>query len=195
MENKIIEAAKETFLKKGYKETNMSDIAAAVGLTRPAMHYYFRTKERLFQAVFGDILLSFLPKIKGLINADIPLDEKISRIVDEYMTVLKDTPELPLFLMKEANRDFDAFVEMAIGNNIIELGNNVFEALEQEMSAGAIRRVPFIEIFYTFFGLITVPFMTYPVASHVFGEEHISDTINNRWKEHIVKHMCLLLQP
>ena len=66
MEQKIIQAAKETFLKKGYKETNMSDIAAAVGLTRPAMHYYFRTKERLFQTVFGDILESFLPKIKGL---------------------------------------------------------------------------------------------------------------------------------
>ena len=49
MEQKIIQAARETFLKKGYKETNMSDIAAAVGLTRPAMHYYFRTKERLFQ--------------------------------------------------------------------------------------------------------------------------------------------------
>lgn len=68
MEQKIIQAARETFLKKGYKETNMSDIAAAVGLTRPAMHYYFRTKERLFQTVFGDILESFLPKIKGIIK-------------------------------------------------------------------------------------------------------------------------------
>ena len=60
MEQKIIEAAKATFLKKGFKDTNMSDIAAEVGLTRPAMNYYFRTKERLFQAVFGDILMSFL---------------------------------------------------------------------------------------------------------------------------------------
>lgn len=37
MEQKIIEAAKATFLKKGFKDTNMSDIAAEVGLTRPAM--------------------------------------------------------------------------------------------------------------------------------------------------------------
>ena len=64
MEHKIIEAAKATFLKKGYKDTNMAEIAAEVGLTRPAMHYYFRTKERLFQAVFGDILMSFIPQIK-----------------------------------------------------------------------------------------------------------------------------------
>ncbi|MBR5468873.1 MAG: TetR/AcrR family transcriptional regulator [Paludibacteraceae bacterium] len=195
MENKIIQAAKETFLKKGYKETNMSDIAAAVGLTRPAMHYYFRTKERLFQAVFGEILLSFLPKIKGLINADIPLEEKIGKIVDEYFVILKETPELPLFLMKEASRDFDAFVKVAIGSNIVELGNNVFSALEEEMAAGRIKRVPLIEIFYTFYGLLTVPFMTLPVATQVFGEENITDTINNQWKSHIINYVTLLLKP
>lgn len=100
MEQKIIQAARETFLKKGYKETNMSDIAAAVGLTRPAMHYYFRTKERLFQTVFGDILESFLPKIKGLINSDLSLEDKIGHIVDEYLVIFKETPELPLFLIR-----------------------------------------------------------------------------------------------
>ena len=195
MENKIIQAAKETFLKKGYKETNMSDIAAAVGLTRPAMHYYFRTKERLYQAVFGEILLSFLPKIKGLINADIPLEEKIGKIVDEYFVILKETPELPLFLMKEATRDFDAFVKVAIGSNIVELGNNVFSAIEEEMAAGRIKRVPFIEIFYTFYGLVTVPFMTLPVATQVFGEENITNTINNQWKSRIINYVTLLLKP
>ena len=195
MENKIIQAAKETFLKKGYKETNMSDIAAAVGLTRPAMHYYFRTKERLFQAVFGEILLSFLPKIKDLINADIPLEEKIGKIVDEYFVILTETPELPLFLMKEATRDFDAFVKVAIGSNIVELGNNVFSAIEEEMAAGRIKRVPLIEIFYTFYGLVTVPFMTLPVATQVFGEENITNTINNQWKSHIINYVTLLLKP
>ena len=195
MENKIIQAAKETFLKKGYKETNMSDIAAAVGLTRPAMHYYFRTKERLFQAVFGDILLSFLPKIKDLINADIPLEEKIGKIVDEYFVILTETPELPLFLMKEATRDFDAFVKVAIGSNIVELGNNVFSAIEEEMAAGRIKRVPLIEIFYTFYGLVTVPFMTLSVATQVFGEENITNTINNQWKSRIINYVTLLLKP
>lgn len=195
MENKIIQAAKETFLKKGYKETNMSDIAAAVGLTRPAMHYYFRTKERLFQAVFGEILLSFLPKIKDLINADIPLEEKIGKIVDEYFVILTETPELPLFLMKEATRDFDAFVKVAIGSNIVELGNNVFSAIEEEMAAGRIKRVPLIEIFYTFYGLVIVPFMTLSVATQVFGEENVTNTINNQWKSRIINYVTLLLKP
>lgn len=195
MEQKIIQAARETFLKKGYKETNMSDIAAAVGLTRPAMHYYFRTKERLFQTVFGDILESFLPKIKGLINSDLSLEDKIGHIVDEYLVIFKETPELPLFLMKEAARDFDGFVQMALGSNVVEMGRNVFAALENEMSAGRIKDVPFIEIFYTFFGLMTVPFLTLPVASHIFGTDNIKEEIDSNWKQHIVRHMTLLLRP
>ena len=195
MEQKIIEAAKATFLKKGFKDTNMSDIAAEVGLTRPAMHYYFRTKERLFQAVFGDILMSFLPKVSDIITSDLPLEEKIGSIADAYLAILKENPQLPMFLMKEAMRDFDGFVQMALGINISQAGNNVFSAIESEMEAGKIRKVPVIEIFYTFYGLIAMPFLTMPIASHVFGQAQIDELLNDRWRTHVVRHMMLLLEP
>ena len=195
MEQKIIEAAKATFLKKGFKDTNMSDIAAEVGLTRPAMHYYFRTKKRLFQAVFGDILMSFLPKVSGIITSDAPLEEKIGSIADAYLAILKENPQLPMFLMKEAMRDFDGFVQMALGINISQAGNNVFSAIESEMEAGKIKKVPIIEIFYTFYGLIAMPFLTMPIASHVFGQEQIDELLNDRWHTHVVRHMMLLLEP
>ena len=61
LEKKIIEAAKELFIENGFAETSMSDIAAKVGINRPALHYYFRTKDKMFQAVFGNIILSFIP--------------------------------------------------------------------------------------------------------------------------------------
>lgn len=195
MEQKIIEAAKATFLKKGFKDTNMSDIAAEVGLTRPAMHYYFRTKERLFQAVFGDILMSFLPKVSDTITSDLPLEEKIGTIADAYLAILKENPLLPMFLMKEAMRDLDGFVQMALGINISQAGNNVFNAIESEIASGKIRNVPVIEIFYTFYGLIAMPFLTMPIASHIFGKEQIEELLNERWRTHVVRHMMLLLEP
>ena len=195
MEQKIIEAARATFLKKGFKDTNMSDIAAEVGLTRPAMHYYFRTKERLFQAVFGDILMTFLPKVSGIITSDAPLEEKIGSIADAYLAILKENPQLPMFLMKEAMRDFEGFVQMALGINISQAGNNVFSAIESEMDAGKIKKVPIIEIFYTFYGLVAMPFLTMPIASHIFGKEQIEELLNERWRTHVVRHMMLLLEP
>ena len=50
LEKKIIEAAKELFIENGFAETSMSDIAAKVCINRPALHYYFRTKDKMFQA-------------------------------------------------------------------------------------------------------------------------------------------------
>ena len=54
IESRIIEAAKQEFIKKGFEQTSMSDIAAVVGINRPTLHYYFRTKDKMFQAVFLD---------------------------------------------------------------------------------------------------------------------------------------------
>ena len=66
IESRIIEAAKQEFIKKGFEQTSMSDIAAVVGINRPTLHYYFRTKDKMFQAVFASIVAKFLPHIDTL---------------------------------------------------------------------------------------------------------------------------------
>lgn len=63
LESRIIKIARENFIEKGFAETSMSEIATRVGINRPVLHYYFRTKDKLFQSVFGDIVLSIAPKI------------------------------------------------------------------------------------------------------------------------------------
>ena len=67
LNNQIIEVAKQMFLEYGYKNTNMSDIATNIGINRTALHYYYNTKEKLFQAVFGTIIATFLPKIQDIL--------------------------------------------------------------------------------------------------------------------------------
>ena len=195
MEHKIIEAAKATFLKKGYKDTNMADIAAEVGLTRPAMHYYFRTKERLFQAVFGDILMSFIPQIKVSLSADIPLELKISQIVETYMSVLEDSPMLPVFIVQEINRDIDNIISIALDNNLVELGQSVVNVLNREMKEGRIRKMPLIELGYTFYGLMMVPFLARPAGQMIFGRDSYSPEFLQEWKENVIRQMVYLLKP
>ena len=53
LEQQIIKTAQQLFIEKGFVETSMSDIAATVGINRPTLHYYFRTKDKMFKAVFG----------------------------------------------------------------------------------------------------------------------------------------------
>ena len=68
IEQRIHTAARKLFIEKGYLNTNMSDIAVAAGIKRPTLHYYFRTKERLFQSIYGNILQAVIPRIHGILS-------------------------------------------------------------------------------------------------------------------------------
>ena len=106
MENKIIEIAKNVFIEKGYAETSMSEIAAKVGINRPGLHYYFRTKDKMFEAVFGDIIMSIIPKVFDiLIQKDKKIGKRVEEIIDTYYKLFLENPKLPMFVIREINRD------------------------------------------------------------------------------------------
>ncbi len=195
IESKIIEAARATFLKNGFSGTSMSDIAAEVGLTRPAMHYYFRTKERLFQAVFGSILLSFLPKIKDYITSELSLEEKISRIVEAYSEALQKSPELPLFIIGEINRDVKTVISIAVSSDIPPLGHSIHDAIIAEMNAGRMRQMPVMDVAYTFYGLMIAPYLINPFGKEIFGEDTYDSQFIERWKTSVIRQMTFLLKP
>ena len=79
IESRIIEAAKQEFIKKGFEQTSMSDIAAVVGINRPTLHYYFRTKDKMFQAVFAPDRCKILPHIDTIFSDSAPFSEKLGR--------------------------------------------------------------------------------------------------------------------
>ena len=98
LEYQIIETAKQLFIEKGFVETSMSDIAAKVGINRPTLHYYFRTKDRMFQAVFGSIVMSLLPKVQEIIQQELPFIDRVSLILDKYITLIPQHFDLTLFI-------------------------------------------------------------------------------------------------
>ena len=81
IESRIIEAAKQEFIKKGFEQTSMSDIAAVVGINRPTLHYYFRTKDKMFQAVFASIVAKFLPHIDTIFSTQQSFSEKLEDVI------------------------------------------------------------------------------------------------------------------
>ena len=94
------------FIEKGYAETSMSEIAARAGINRPALHYYFRTKDKMFEAVFGDIILSIIPKIFDiLVQKEKGIGQRVEEIIDTYHALLLENPKLPMFIIREINRD------------------------------------------------------------------------------------------
>lgn len=101
-EEKIKEAARKIFTKKGYAATRTRDIAEEAGLNLALLNYYFRSKEKLFEMVMMENFLQFVDGIRLIVNNDgTTLYEKIDKIVSHYIDQLLANPDLPLFVLNE----------------------------------------------------------------------------------------------
>jgi AcrR family transcriptional regulator len=101
-EEKIKEAARKVFMQKGYSATRTRDIAEEAGINLALLNYYFRSKEKLFHQVMQEKLQQFFGILLKIINdSSTKLETKIDLIVSNYIDVLSENPELPLFVLSE----------------------------------------------------------------------------------------------
>src|ERR1044072_1091334 len=100
-EKRILEAAKAVFVRQGTAGARMQEIAEEAGVNQALLHYYFRSKDRLGQAVFQQVASRLFPALIQTLSSDISLDEKIDRLVAVYLDNLSKSPFLPGYLLSE----------------------------------------------------------------------------------------------
>ncbi len=195
MEFRILEAAKDVFMEKGFAETSMGDIAARVGINRPSLHYYFRTKDRIFQAAFGMIIQKIVPKVEEFITAkDVPISERVASLVDVYYEIFKNNPTLPLFIVREINRDVNYIIDTIHNTPMRMTLMKIVTSLRTEMAEGKLNTVPLPMLFYTFYGAMTFPFLTKDLAERLLAEEGSFNELLEQWKPYIIRQMDNLLR-
>ena len=104
-EEKIFEAATEVFVEKGMDGARMQDIATHAGINKALLHYYFRTKDQLFNTVFEMIARKMFKKFAPVFDENLSLEEKIRFFFKEHISFLQENPRLPGFLLNEVNRN------------------------------------------------------------------------------------------
>jgi AcrR family transcriptional regulator len=105
-EEKIKEAARRVFTRKGYAATRTRDIAEESGFNLALINYYFRSKEKLFDLVMLENLQLFIHSVMGIVNAPATtLQEKIELLIGHYIDMLIKNPDLPIFVLSEINAD------------------------------------------------------------------------------------------
>lgn len=194
LEFRILETAKVLFAENGYKKTHMSDIAVAVGINRPTLHYYYRTKDTLFEAVFSQLIQSFIPKIELISTGASPIEDKIDRIADEYISIYIANPYLPQFIISEIQRDPDylmSVMEKLHFDKYLQLLENM---VKDEIKKGEIKNTPSSIIFLSFFGQMAAPFLSKNILQKLFlkDEEHFIPFVYE-WKKYVKMQMKMLL--
>jgi AcrR family transcriptional regulator len=105
-EKVILEAARKVFIKKGLDGARMQEIADEANINKALLHYYFRSKEKLFEIIFSKEISLLFSTISGAIVSDeVSFENKVRLIVNGYINLFLKNPFLPLFILREISRD------------------------------------------------------------------------------------------
>lgn len=169
-EEKIKEAARVVFTRKGFVSTKVRDIAAEADINLALVNYYFRSKQKLFDLIMIETIEKLFSEIKVIITDEgTSLNTKIELIVDHYIDQLLNNPDFPLFIVNEilsGSNKFPAFLKNA---EMIK-GSFFFKQLNQLNSDKKLEINP-IHILVNIIGLIIFPFLGRRVLEKSAGLE------------------------
>lgn len=164
-EDKILEAAKNVFIAKGMEGARMQEIADEAGINKALLHYYFRSKERLFEAIFSEIFKFAFPKLSKIILSDAGIVTKIELFVDAYIDILIKHPFMPGFVMKEMNRDPSGLFKLVAKYGLDP--QPVFSYIQQAMDEGVIIKMKPQHLVVNIVSMCIFPFAARPVIGFV----------------------------
>ena len=101
-EQRLLQAAEREFFEKGFAGARTTSIAESAGVTHAMLHYYFRTKVKLFEKIISNKMSSLGElMLNSLTHSDLPLFEKIRTIINRHLDFISENPALPLFFIRE----------------------------------------------------------------------------------------------
>ena len=165
-EEKIKLAATTIFTQKGYAATKTRDIAEMAGINIASLHYYYRSKEKLFSIVVGEAMQQFSSILNDIFLSDISLDLKIKRFVTEYTDLLKENLYLPLFIFNESEKSTGIIYKMVQ----FEKSNEVTKLqLKTLIETKKIRPISFDNFIANLTGLTFSPFLNRHMMKQISG--------------------------
>jgi TetR/AcrR family transcriptional regulator len=132
-EEKIFEAATDVFLDKGMDGARMQDIATHAGINKALLHYYYRTKDQLFNAVFEMMARKILKKFSPVFDENLSLEEKIRFFFKEHISFLQENPRLPAFILNELNRHPERIKNVLKNIDLENFWMKIYQQHKEEM--------------------------------------------------------------
>jgi AcrR family transcriptional regulator len=197
-EKVILDAARRVFTHRGFAAARMDEIAKAAGINRALLHYYFRSKDKLFDLVFAQRAREFFLGLAGIIGGRGTLEEKIKAIVDHDIDMIRSQPDLPIFIMQELSQHPDRLVRMAVesGANPSQMMKVFRLAVKEAVDKKQIRPVEPGQLLINVMSLCVYPFIAKPMIKAVqeLDDKQFDKMILKR-KQEIVDFVMNSLKP
>lgn len=160
-EAKILNAAKEVFMKFGLYGARMQDIADLAGINKALLHYYFRNKEKLFNAVFESALEKYFQQVTVMGDTSMSVEERLFKYVDNVFDFFEEYPQMTMFIIKEVSINPELFKQ-----KVIKLKENrpfVIPMLQQAIDNKEIAEMDPIVFIVNLHSMCAYPFLGAPL--------------------------------
>ncbi len=197
MEYQILEAAERLFLEQGYTKTTTGQIAKLAGCNQALVHYYYRTKDNLFDRVFEEKIRLIAANILAVDSSGTLFEDKIAKMAGMHFDFLKENPKLPPFIFSELVSNPERLRSLA--GKLQQYPKSIFMQLEallkQEIEKGAIRPISSVDLIFTILSLNVAPFLTMPVLQKAMGlsDADVREMLEHR-KEEIIETILARLR-
>lgn len=186
----ILQAAEREFLEKGYSGAKTTSIAQAAGVTHAMLHYYFRTKEKLFEKIVADKMDKLKRVMFGVIgNPDLPLRERIKQGVEQHFDFIAENPHLPRFIFNELHEHPERLdpVKHSIATIAATAISTLQNEIDRKAASGECRPVDARMLMLDIASLNLFPFIAAPLISSSFGKlfEGRDEFLEMRKKENV----------
>jgi AcrR family transcriptional regulator len=168
-EEKIKNAARTVFHKKGYAATRTRDIAEEAGINLALLNYYFRSKEKLFEIIMFETLTAFSQgMIKIMNDENTDFEKKIEEVVINYVNMLTKEPNIPMFILSEIRNHPQNLLEKLPVRAL--LANSVFvKQFNKKAMAGQIKEPKLLHFMMNLLGTVIFPFIGQPFLMALGG--------------------------
>lgn len=156
-EEKIFNAARVVFQKKGFSGARMQEIADEAGINKAMLHYCFKSKELLFKAIFMNAFGQLAPQINEIFNSQDTVFEKIKKFTHSYISFVILNPYLPQFIIQEMNNN-PAFVMSFMNFENRPNPSFLIAQIEKEIAEGIIQPIPPKQLLLNVFSMTVFPF-------------------------------------
>ncbi len=193
-EEKIIKAAEEVFIEQGYDGARMQEIADRAEINKAMLHYYFRSKDMLFEKIFEEKVKVLFPAMGEQIKSHEGFIDKVCFFIEQYYEILTKYPFMPFFVISTINRKDDKhFIEKLPFGFIKEI---FFESFFSDLQSGKIREVNPFQFAISVMGMSVFPFLTRPAMKKLIGinDEQFQLLMQQRIDE-LKNYVRLILTP
>ena len=156
-EEKIFEAAFRVFQLKGFKGARMQEIADEAGINKAMLHYCFKNKELLFEAVFMNAFGKLAPQINEIFKSQDSIFEKIKKFTDSYISFVMNYPFLPQFIIQEMNNNPE-FVTKFLKKENRPDPTKLIHQIENEIKLGILKPINPKQLLIDIFSMTVFPF-------------------------------------